>query len=126
MTEQTTSAQPWWRRWSRSTAQLDAESLQQSAQRHGATPISACELGQRCHIRGVLRSVTLRPQAGVPAVSAQLFDGTSTVTLIWLGRRRIVGIEPGRVLSAHGRVNTQAGELVMFNPQYELARHLDD
>jgi hypothetical protein len=37
-----------------------------------------------------------------------------------------VGIDPGRVLSAHGRVNEQAGELVMFNPEYELAQHLDD
>ena len=126
VTSKPDQAQPWGRRWGRTTAELDDELLQRSAKRHGATPIQVCELGQRCHVRGVLQSVTLRPQAGVPAVSAQLYDGTATVTLIWLGRRRIVGIDPGRVLSAHGRVNQQAGELVMFNPEYELAQHLDD
>ena len=84
VTSKPDQAQPWWRRWGRTTAELDDELLQRSAKRHGATPIQVCELGQRCHVRGVLQSVTLRPQAGVPAVSAQLYDGTATVTLMTL------------------------------------------
>ena len=44
---------------------------------------------------GTLRSVTLRPRAGVPALVAELYDGSGTVQVVWLGRRQIAG-HPGR------------------------------
>jgi hypothetical protein len=64
--------------------------------------------------------VTLRPRGGVPALEAELYDGTDLITLIWLGRRRITGIEPGRTVQVVGRIGTQHGTRVMFNPRYEL------
>jgi hypothetical protein len=42
------------------------------------------------------------------------------VTLIWLGRRRIRGIEPGRSLVARGRLTRQDGRPTIYNPSYEL------
>ena len=72
-------------------------------------------------LHGTLRTVTLRPRGGTAALEAELFDGTGSLTLVWLGRRRIAGIEPGRALSVTGRVgrSTQDGR-VMFNPRYQL------
>jgi hypothetical protein len=64
--------------------------------------------------------VTLQPRAGVPALEAELYDGSGVLTLIWLGRRRIGGIDCGRKLTATGRIATMEGRRVMFNPQYEL------
>jgi hypothetical protein len=56
----------------------------------------------------------------VPALVAELYDGTGSMSLVWLGRRQIAGIEPGRSLVGYGRV-TRDGELpVIFNPRYEL------
>ena len=75
---------------------------------------------------GVLRTVTIRPRSGVQAVAAELFDGSGAIQVVWLGRRSIVGINPGRVIAVHGRINQHSGELVMFNPKYELIRNLDD
>jgi hypothetical protein len=64
--------------------------------------------------------VTLRPRAGVPALEAELFDGTDALDVVWLGRRSIAGIEPGRRLVAHGRISHARGRRVLFNPRYEL------
>jgi hypothetical protein len=64
--------------------------------------------------------VTLRPRGGTPSLEAQLYDGTGTVELIWLGRRRIGGIEPGRSVVAFGLITDCDGRRTMFNPLYEL------
>ena len=72
---------------------------------------------------GTLRTVTLRPSAGIPVLEAELYDGTGTVVIVWLGRRRISGIKPGRSLRVRGRVSAHgdaAGKFVMYNPHYEL------
>lgn len=64
--------------------------------------------------------MVLRPRGGVPALEAQLYDGTGTVELVWLGRREIAGVEPGRRLKVEGLACTIDGRRVMFNPRYEL------
>lgn len=71
-------------------------------------------------VHGVLRSVALRPVDNVTALEAELYDGTGSVTLVWLGRRRIVGISPGRSLTATGRIGRRGHERVMYNPSYRL------
>ncbi len=71
-------------------------------------------------LRGTLRTVTLRPRGGVPALEAELFDGSGVLTIVWLGRRRIAGISPGRSMSVQGRIGEHAGVRTMYNPRYEL------
>ncbi len=86
----------------------------------GATPIKDCEGGALTTVSGVLKSVSLRPRAGVPAVEADLFDGTGHLSVVFLGRRSIVGIEPGRRIVATGRVNCHDNVNMMYNPRYQL------
>ena len=86
----------------------------------GATPVVDCPDRQPTSVAGILRTVTLRPRAGVPAVQAELWDGSGTVHLVWLGRRRIIGIEPGRHLLAHGRICSLEGARTIYNPTYDL------
>lgn len=71
-------------------------------------------------LRGTLRTMTLRPRGGVPALEAELFDGSGVITIIWLGRRRIVGVAPGRSMEVVGRISSHEGLRVMYNPRYEL------
>ena len=106
-------------RWASSGTQ-DARELRDSSAKAGCRPIAECEDRQRVMVRGVLRTVTLRPRGGVPALEAELYDGSSVLTVIWLGRRRIAGIEPGRAIEVQGRVGRQDRTRVMFNPRYEL------
>lgn len=108
-------------RWASHTNQ-EARELRHTTVRAGCCPIA--DAGDRAlvSLQGVLRTVTLRPRGGVPALEAELYDGTATLTVVFLGRRRIAGIEPGRPVQVTGRIGTQAGHRVMFNPRYEL-RH---
>jgi hypothetical protein len=99
---------------------LDAEELREHATSSGCTPLESCRSRERVALRGVVRSVTLRPRGGVPALEAELFDGSGSVTLVFLGRRRIAGIDPGREIVVHGRLADQRGHPVIYDPAYEL------
>jgi hypothetical protein len=107
-------------RLSSSDQTLEAEDLREAADRFGGTPVDQLPDRQQACVCGTLRSVTLRPRAGVPALVAELYDGSGTVQVVWLGRRQIAGIEAGRRIRVHGRVARRDGALVMFNPGYEL------
>lgn len=100
--------------------ELESRELQDEASSAGATHVSQCSVGAPVCVAGSLRTVVLRPRAGVPTLEAELYDGTGTVTLIWLGRRRIRGIDPGRAVVVHGRLTRQDGRPTIFNPAYEL------
>ncbi|MBU7600355.1 OB-fold nucleic acid binding domain-containing protein [Streptomyces sp. P38-E01] len=84
------------------------------------TPIGACGDRQIVKVIGTLRTVTLRARAGVPALEAELSDGSASLSVVWLGRRDIAGIEPGTALIASGRIAMHHGRPVLFNPKYEL------
>lgn len=108
------------RRLFSSTEELDAEELQERSEELGATPVKECVDRCRAVVAGTVRTVTLQPRAGACALEAELFDGSDTLTLVWLGRRKIHGIEPGRQLRASGMVATAEGRRVIYNPKYEL------
>lgn len=85
------------------------------------TPIERLEPRQLAAVAGRLRTVVLRTDGRSPSVEAELFDGTGQVALVWMGRRRIVGLEAGTRLVARGRVAQLGdGRLVVYNPSYEL------
>ena len=86
----------------------------------GATPVCDCRKGEPVRVAGTLRAVTLRPLAGVPTLEADLYDGTGSIRLVWLGRRKIGGIECGRSLVAHGRLTMHEGKPTLYNAEYEL------
>lgn len=113
-----------WRRALRGLAgdqdQQDAEVLQDFAHDCGARSITGCHDREMVTLFGTLRTITFSPRGGVPALEGELYDGTGTVKLIWLGRRKIAGIHPGSELIASGRIGVVDGDRVMFNPRYEL------
>ncbi|MEO6511224.1 MAG: OB-fold nucleic acid binding domain-containing protein [Nocardioides sp.] len=106
-------------RWANSSDQ-HARELRQAVQDSGMVSIDDAPDRTRVHLSGTLRTVTLRPRGGVPALEAELFDGSGAITIIWLGRRQISGIGPGRQIEVEGRIGVQEGVRVMYNPRYEL------
>lgn len=107
------------REWA-NQARAEAVELQGHAVRAGCVPISGAPDRELVTVQGTLRTVTLRPRGGVPALEAELYDGTGTITVLWLGRRRIAGIFPGRSIRVTGRIGVHAGVRVMYNPRYDL------
>jgi hypothetical protein len=99
---------------------LDAEQRQVLAVESGATPVHKCTNRSQVCVVGMLRTVTIQPRGMSPSLQAELWDGSGIVDVIWIGRRRIPGIEPGRVIRANGRISEREGRRVIFNPRYEL------
>jgi hypothetical protein len=107
-------------RLARSEPELEARVLQEDTGRLGGTPIVDLVDRSEASVCGSVRSVTLRPRANVHALVVEISDGSNTLDLIWLGRRRIGGVVPGTYLSAHGRVTYRHGIPTIFNPAYEI------
>jgi hypothetical protein len=106
-------------RWANPQA-VDARDLRKQHSGKDCTRISESPDREMVRLRGSLRTVSLRPRAGIPALEAELFDGSGVITLVWLGRRRIAGIDPGRSIQVHGRIGEHEGSRTMYNPRYEL------
>jgi RecJ-like exonuclease len=111
---------PLWRRLVESAGSLDAAELAQEADESKAHPCGGLRRGEKTEIQGRLRHVVYTPRDSLPTVEAELFDGTGSIELVWLGRRRIKGIEPGRMVRVQGRVGEHDGHPAIYNPRYEL------
>ena len=109
------------RRLTEDPEQRDVEELTGEAVTTGARRAIDCERGEEVTMVGTLRSVEANARGCAGGVRAELFDGTDTVMLVWLGQRRIPGIESGRTLRVRGRLGQlDNGDKAIFNPHYEL------
>ncbi|WP_156250686.1 OB-fold nucleic acid binding domain-containing protein [Pseudactinotalea terrae] len=103
-----------------STGELEADDELVEAALRGTDPVSRCRARERHSLSGVLRSVRYAARDARPELVAELYDGSGSVDLVWLGRREIAGIEPGRRLLVTGRLSEGDQHLVMYNPTYTL------
>jgi len=87
----------------------------------GCTPIGDVRERERITAQGRIRSVEVQPLTNAsPVLSIELVDATGGITVLFYGRRRIRGIEPGRTMRVTGRAANHRGHLAIANPQYEL------
>lgn len=106
-------------RWANSS-DMHARELRRTFADSGVATIAEAQDREHVRLRGTLRTVTLRPRGGVPALEAELYDGSGVIVIVWLGRRRIAGISPGRAIQVEGRIGAGEGVRLMYNPRYEL------
>ena len=110
----------WFKRISVSNADLDAEELREEVESKGADAIATVHLGAVTTHTGKIRSLVFRPEVKVPALEAEIYDGTGSIVVIWLGRRKIAGINPGTSVSVTGRLVNVDDVLTMYNPKYSI------
>ncbi len=111
------------RRLTEAPEDRDAEELTGEAASTGAHRAIDCRRGQEVTMIGTLRSVETNAKGCAGGIRAELFDGTDTVLLVWLGQRRIPGIECGRMLRVRGRLGMlDNGTKAIYNPHYEIQR----
>lgn len=114
----------WWTRLAErlapSAGDIEADELRHRFDALSTTSIADAPLAVGVRVGGTVRSLTLRCRSQVPALEVELYDGSDMLTLVFLGRRAIRGITPGRELVASGRVTRRGSAYVMYNPTYEL------
>ncbi len=74
----------------------------------------------RVKLAGVVRRITVRPLEGNESLEALLDDGTGEVTVVWMGRRSIPGLNLGTRLIVEGLLAEQRGERRIVNPRFEF------
>lgn len=75
----------------------------------------------RVKLAGVVRRITVRPLEGSESLEALLYDGTGEVTVVWMGRRSIQGLNLGTRLVVEGVLAEQRGERRIVNPRFEFS-----
>jgi RecG-like helicase len=104
----------------KSSADIDAAELRVESELFGADAIAGLLSGQVTTLTGKVQSLVFRPETSVPVLEAELFDGSGTVVIKFMGRRRIQGINPGTNIAVTGRIVQCDGVMTMFNPEYKL------
>jgi len=84
------------------------------------TPIGKITWRKRAHVSGHVTAIRPAAMDSAPTLEVEIWDETGGVTLQFLGRREIAGLEVGSVMIAEGMVGEQNGALTILNPSYEI------
>jgi len=84
------------------------------------TPIEKIEWRKRSKVHGRVTSISTAPRGSAPMLQVEVWDETGGITLNFLGRREIAGLEVGMEMRAEGMVGEEDGQLTILNPSYEL------
>jgi hypothetical protein len=87
---------------------------------HGTVAIATVTWRQRARIEGRVRTVRVQPLAGTSTLECVLQDDTGAMSLVFLGRSKIPGIEVGSRVRAEGVAGEHRGRLAILNPVYQL------
>lgn len=109
-----------------------AEKCASSAAAARQIPIRDIPARGRVHSGGYVESVTLVPVTEPPRFTAMVEDmgdayrepgsraPRSRVRLVWVGQRRVPGVDAGTRLAFEGMVSMVAGYPTVYNPRYEI------
>jgi RecG-like helicase len=86
----------------------------------GTMPIKEVAFRKRARVAGRIRSLRVQTAKGTTNLECEITDDTGKLLLVFQGRPRIPGIEPGARLIVEGMVGSWSRRLAMLNPDYEL------
>jgi hypothetical protein len=86
----------------------------------GTIPISDVTWRTRVRVAGRIRSLRVQTAKGTANLECEITDDTGILLLVFQGRPKIPGIEPGARLIVEGMVGSWQRKLAILNPDYEL------
>ena len=107
-------------RLGRSTEDLRAEALRRRLGAWDATPIGAAPARGTTSACGEVTALQVVPRAGAPSFEVTLDDGTGRAVMVFTGRSRVAGLDPGRAVAVSGMARRERDRLVFVNPAYTL------
>jgi amino acid transporter len=84
------------------------------------TPIGEITWRMRAQVQGQVTAIKSAAKGSAPLLQVEVWDQTGGVTLHFLGRREIAGLEVGAQIRAEGMVGEEEGVLTILNPSYQL------
>jgi len=107
-------------RWTKPIEELDRRDLEAYCTALGTTPLDQVEMRKPVRVAGEVRSLRIVPRAGAAALEATVNDGRSSVTAVFMGRRKVLGMSPGRRVVLEGVITGEDGRRIIYNPVYTL------
>jgi hypothetical protein len=100
--------------------ETDREKLSEFCDARLLEPMDVLADRQAVRVGGEVRSVRIVPRAGAPALEVTVTDGRGAVVGVFLGRRKVAGMSPGRRVALAGMLAKSGNRFVLVNPAYEL------
>ncbi len=91
-----------------------------SAGGDGVIPIIEARWRQHVTVRGRVRSIRVAPQHDTPTLELVVADDTGAISVVFLGRRNLAGVNVGTRIEPTGTVGVFKNRLAMMNPSYRL------
>lgn len=108
------------KRLTKSVDELDREALERYCAALGVTPMSDITPRQPARVAGEIRSVRIVPRAGADSLEVNVSDGRGSVVGVFLGRRKIAGMTPGRRVVLEAVAARDGSRFILYNPEYQL------
>ena len=91
----------------------------------GAVAICDVEWRQRVKIAGRIRSMRVETAKGMANLECEVTDGTGNLLVVFIGRRKIPGLDTGTYLIIEGTVGAWRRRLAILNPEYQLVSSVE-
>lgn len=98
----------------------DRQKLAKFCAELGVLPISQVEPRVPVRVAGEIQTVMIVPRAGSPSLEVTVGDGEALLVGVFFGRRKILGMTPGRRLILSGVAASEGSRTFIYNPVYEL------
>jgi RecG-like helicase len=110
------------RRLTATDEQLLAEEIQSwAAEIPGTVRIGDCTPRTPVKVAGVVKRITVTPAQGSESLEAVISDGTGEISVVWMGRRSIPGLNLGTHVVVQGVVAEERSGRRMVNPSFEFS-----
>jgi hypothetical protein len=87
----------------------------------GVIPIAQARQREQVTLTGIVHSIRIQPRGGIATMECRLRDASGEISVVFLGRRHIGGIEPDCTITVTGAVGVRRGNREIVNPYYTLA-----
>lgn len=83
-------------------------------------PIREAQARRQGRFAGQVRRLRIQPESAVPTLELELTDGSGRLTVRFMGRSAIPGVECGASITVEGTPADADDGLVIYNPAYDL------
>ncbi|MEX2275197.1 MAG: OB-fold nucleic acid binding domain-containing protein [Actinomycetota bacterium] len=87
----------------------------------GSVRLAGCPSREPVTVAGVVRRITVIPAQGGESLEALVSDGTGEITVVWMGRRVIQGLNLGTRVILRGVIGDSRAGRRIVNPTFEFA-----
>ena len=103
-----------------SVAELDRTRLHDRYSGLDITSISDVRLREPARLGGEVQGLRVVPRSGSSSLEVTVTDGSGRAVAVFLGRRSLPGVTPGRGVVLEGVPRKEGGRCVLLNPAYTL------